>query len=86
MSGALVLGFLLMWLVQRFPTDRYVRPFAGTGFLGAYTTFSTFSVEADLLIKDGHTPTAMAYVIASLAVGLAAVWVGALAARALADR
>ena len=60
----------------RWPTDRYVRPFAGIGFIGAYTTFSTFIVEADVLAKDGHLGTAAAYVGASLLGGLAAVALG----------
>src|SRR5262245_29531328 len=38
-SGAFLLGALVAWLVARYPDDRYARPFLGTGFLGAYTTF-----------------------------------------------
>ena len=75
-SGSFVLGVLLIVLIERFPPTRYARPFAGTGFLGAYTTFSTFSVEADLLVKDGHLGMAVVYVGASLVVGLAAAWLG----------
>jgi CrcB protein len=81
LSGSFALGFLLVVLVERFPPSRSTRAFAGTGFLGAYTTFSTFSVEADLLLKDGHLATATAYVTASLVVGLAAAFGGMLAAR-----
>ena len=73
-TGAFVLGVLLVLLLERFPPTRYARAFAGTGFLGAYTTFSTFSVEADVLVKDGHAATAGTYVVASLVVGLAAAW------------
>ena len=49
--------------------------------LGAYTTFSTFSVETDLLVKDGHIGTAVAYVAASLVAGIAAAWLGVVLAR-----
>ena len=63
-------------LIERFPPSRYARAFAGTGVLGAYTTFSTFSVETDLLVKDGHVGTAIAYVVASLVAGIAAAWLG----------
>jgi len=83
-SGAFVLGALLAVLVERYPPARFARAFAGTGFLGAYTTFSTFSVETDDLLKDGHIVTATAYVVASLAVGLSAAWLGITAGRAVA--
>ncbi|HEX8598794.1 MAG TPA: CrcB family protein [Chloroflexia bacterium] len=42
-SGSLVLGFLLTLIGQRFVDDPGLRLLLGTGFLGAYTTFSTFS-------------------------------------------
>ena len=80
-SGSVVLGALLVVLVERFPPSRYARAFAGTGVLGAYTTFSTFSVETDLLVKDGHIGTAVAYVAASLVAGIAAAWLGVVLAR-----
>jgi CrcB protein len=83
-SGAFVLGALLAVLVERYPPARFARAFAGTGFLGAYTTFSTFSVETDVLLKDGHFVTASGYVVASLAVGLSAAWLGITAGRAVA--
>ena len=82
-SGSLALGALLAVLIARWPTDRYVRPFAGIGFIGAYTTFSTFVVEADVLAKDGHVGTAAAYVGASLLGGLVAVTVGVLLTRSV---
>ena len=75
-SGSFVLGVLLVLLLERFPPNRYARPFLATGFLGAYTTFSTFSVETDLLVKDGHVGLAVLYVAASLVAGLTAAWLG----------
>jgi len=85
-SGSLVLGFLLVLLIERFPPTRYARAFAGTGVLGAYTTFSTFSVETDVLVKDGHVGIAGAYVVASLVVGLGAAVSGIALARRLTSR
>ena len=76
MSGSFVLGILLVLLLERFPPNRYARPFLATGFLGAYTTFSTFSVETDLLVRDGHVGVAVLYVAASLVAGLTAAWLG----------
>jgi CrcB protein len=52
-----------------------------TGFIGAYTTYSTFAVETDLLVKSGHAAVGVAYALASLGAGLGAVWAGMWMAR-----
>ncbi len=80
-SGSLALGALLALIIERWPPTQYVRPFAATGFLGAYTTWSTFMVDADLLVKDGHAAVAVAYVAATLVAGLLAVYLGIVAVR-----
>lgn len=85
-SGAFALGFILIWLIDRYPPSTYLRPFLATGFLGAYTTFSTFAVDADLLVKDGRPGLAVLYVIASLTAGLLAVWAGIGLGRTLGPR
>src|SRR3954470_7587371 len=56
LSGSLVLGVLFVVLTERRQRAGYARPFLTTGILGAYTTFSTFAVEADVLARDGHAP------------------------------
>ncbi len=83
-SGSLLLGLLLVLLADRFPPSRYARPFLATGFLGAYTTFSTFAVETDLLFQHNHPDVATAYAVGSVAAGLAAAWVGIVLGRLLA--
>jgi CrcB protein len=75
-TGCFVLGVLLTLIVERWPPSTHVRAFAVIGFLGAYTTFSTYTVEAVLLTKDHHADIALAYVAASLVVGLLAVSAG----------
>ena len=80
-SGSFALGLILMLILERFPPTRYLRPFVATGFLGAYTTYSTFAVDTDLLFKDGHAFIGLAYAAASLLGGCFAVWVGIRAAR-----
>jgi CrcB protein len=85
-SGSLALGVVAGLPLDRLRAPRlgtYVRPFLATGFLGAYTTYSTFALETDLLAKDGHAGTALAYVAASMAAGLAAAWTGILLVRRL---
>jgi CrcB protein len=83
MSGSLALGFVMATLVERFPPSRYLRPFVAIGFLGAYTTYSTFAVETVLLVRDGHAQIGLVYAAASLLGGLVAVWAGIWAARAI---
>jgi CrcB protein len=87
-SGSLALGFVLVLVTERFPPtrSRYLRPFFAVGFLGAYTTFSTFAVDVDLLVKDGHATTALAYVVASLVGGFAAVTAGIVLGRRVGRR
>lgn len=82
-TGSLIIGFYLTLVTERFAGRASTRLFVATGFLGAYTTFSTFSYETVALVRQGLTTAAIAYVVASLALGLAAVVAGALAARAL---
>lgn len=80
-SGSFALGLVLALLLERFPPSRYLRPFVATGFLGAYTTYSTFAVETVLLVRHGHPSLAAAYAGASLVAGFVAAWAGLLAGR-----
>jgi CrcB protein len=82
-SGSFALGLLLTLVLGRVAATRYFRPFMATGFLGAYTTYSTFAVETDLLVRNGRWAVALAYAVASLAAGFSAVWGGVLLARAI---
>jgi CrcB protein len=82
-SGCLAIGVLAAALTDRV-AHPLARPFLVTGFLGAYTTFSTFAVDVDVLGKDGHLALAAAYVVASIALGIAAVVGGLRAGRAIA--
>jgi CrcB protein len=82
-SGSFALGVVMALLLERFPPSRYLRPFVATGFLGAFTTYSTFAVETDLLVNNGYVGVALAYAAASLAAGFTAVWVGLALGRAV---
>ena len=79
LSGAFALGLLLELLV-RAGTDtgwrRRTRLLVGTGFMGAYTTYSTFAIESDQLVRRGHSGTAALYIAVSVAGGLVAAFAG----------
>lgn len=82
-SGSFALGLILALILERFPPTKYLRPFIATGFLGAYTTYSTFAVETDMLVKDGRFLLALTYAGASLLAGFLAAWAGIWAGRAV---
>jgi CrcB protein len=84
-SGCFALGALVGALLVHWPTARYARAFGAAGFLGSFTTFSTFALEVDLLVERGHLVVAAGYVVASLFAGLAATAVGLTIARWSAD-
>jgi CrcB protein len=75
------MGALMVVVLELARPGRYLRPFLGVGVLGGYTTFSTFMLDLHGLADGGHALTAAAYVAGSLAAGLGAIRVGALAAR-----
>jgi CrcB protein len=68
---------LVVMIGERVRPTRYVRQFFGTGLLGAYTTYSTFAVETDLLLRHGRIGIAVAYVLATVVGGLLAAAAGA---------
>ncbi len=74
-SGAFALGYLATRLQERLPQSTYRRPLLGTGFCGAYTTFSTMQVEALGMIEHGRYGLAAGYALASICAGYLAVWV-----------
>jgi fluoride exporter len=83
-TGCLAIGALMVIVVELTAPHRLVRPFLGPGLLGGFTTFSTYALETRTLVAHGHLGLAAGYVVASLALGLLAVWLGAQAARAFA--
>jgi fluoride exporter len=70
-SGCLVLGLLTGFGLYH-GLDHTVRTVVGTGGLGAYTTFSTFTLETVRLVDDGAVDDALRYALGSFLVGLAA--------------
>jgi CrcB protein len=81
LAGAFILGWLLTRLAERTAPSRHWRFFAGTGFCGALTTFSTFQIETFQFARDGDVGLALAYPVASIAAGMALAVVGVLIGR-----
>jgi CrcB protein len=83
-TGAFVLALLLILVLEVLPPMTYLRPALGTGFCGAYTTFSSVATASDQLAAHGHVNVAAAYVAISLFAGLAATSLGIVLGRAIA--
>jgi CrcB protein len=80
--GSLTLGFVLVWL-QATVTSAELRELDTIGFLGSFTTFSTFSYETVAMVRDGEWWRAGGYAAGSVVLGVLAVVMGAAAATAL---
>jgi fluoride exporter len=72
-AGTAALGYFATRLQERLPPSTFRRPLLGTGFCGALTTFSTFQIEVISLIHRGHVALALAYLLATVVVGLVTV-------------
>lgn len=79
LSGAFLLGALLEALARAGDDNgarRRLRLVAGTGFLGAYTTYSALAVEGNLLVRGGHAGTAALYALATVFAGAGVAAIG----------
>jgi CrcB protein len=83
-TGAFLLGLLLALLTGWLVADPRWRLLLGVGFLGSYTTFSTYTYEAVALAERGDWARAALYVLGSNALGLLACLAGLLLGRAVA--
>ena len=75
-SGCFILGLFLTLATERFAADPRLRLFVATGFVGAYTTFSTFEYETQRLTSSGALGWAIVNVLTSVLAGFAAVQLG----------
>ncbi len=81
--GSLLMGFLYIALLERASVDPIWRGFLLVGLLGAFTTFSTFSIETLNLIESGAIMKAMLNMLLSVVACVFSAYVGALLGRSL---
>jgi CrcB protein len=82
-TGCLIMGFVTALLAERLvvhPNWRFLIPI---GFVGAYTTFSTFELETFRAVTEGAWPVAAANIAGSFIAGYLALWAGFVVARVL---
>ncbi|HUO15636.1 MAG TPA: fluoride efflux transporter CrcB [Verrucomicrobiae bacterium] len=82
-TGSFFIGMILTIMAEKTnwsPNWRYLIPI---GFIGGYTTFSTFEYETFRLFQDGQVMSALLNVTMSVIIGFAGVWMGAVAGRSI---
>jgi len=80
-TGSFIIGFFLTLVTERIPVNPHLRLAVAVGFVGAYTTFSTFEYETARLVEGRDYLYAFLYVILSFTIGFAAVYGGIVTAR-----
>ena len=80
-SGCFIIGFVLTILDQHLDLPPAWRLAIPIGFVGAYTTFSSFEYETIRLAQHGQPMASLLYVALSVVIGYGAVWLGMVAAR-----
>ena len=83
MTSCMIIGFALTWFGQRVEINPAWRYLFAVGFIGAYSTFSTYEWETLSTLRSGAFALASTYAVGSMVLGLAAVWCGAALAEAI---
>lgn len=81
-SGCLIMGLVMTRLNEGGPVSVNWRFLVPVGFIGGYTTFSSFAFETFRLIEQGLPLTGLGYVASSVILGYLALWIGVITARA----
>ena len=82
-SGSFLIGLLMSLFTERFMVNPQWRLLFVVGFLGAYTTFSTFEYETGTLLRDGEWLIATLNIVLSVLVGFAALKLGEMIAKSI---
>ena len=80
-TGSFLIGLIMTVLTERLQPSPYWRPLLVIGFLGGYTTFSSFEWETYSAVREGAVWAGLVNVVGSVTLGYAAVWLGVLLAR-----
>ncbi|HEV2074284.1 MAG TPA: fluoride efflux transporter CrcB [Thermomicrobiales bacterium] len=83
LTGAFLIGVIFTVLTDRVVDDRFWRHLVVTGFLGGYTTFSSYTYEAIRLMQEGRWSTTLLYVVGSNILGLLACFAGVWVTKAI---
>jgi CrcB protein len=75
--GSLLIGMVYVLLTERSGLSPQAQSFVTVGFLGAFTTYSTYSLDAFKLLEQGQILPALAYLLGTMLLCLLAVWLGA---------
>ncbi|MDA8377498.1 MAG: fluoride efflux transporter CrcB [Planctomycetia bacterium] len=75
-SGCFFLGWFLTWAQPRLNIPDSIRLGIAVGFVGAYTTFSTYMFESDRMLSEGQVMRGMLYILGSVMIGIIAVRLG----------
>jgi fluoride exporter len=82
-SGCLVIGALMTYLLEVRLPGRYARAFLAVGVLGGFTTFSGYTSDIRVLLQAGQAPLAIVYLAGTVLLGLLATVAGAAGVRSL---
>ncbi len=80
-TGALVMGFFTTLALERTITSPDLRLLVAVGFLGSYTTFSTYALDTSVLLRSGSQWLALLYWLGSAALGFISLEIGSFLAR-----
>jgi fluoride exporter len=84
-TGSLLIGIIMTLLTERWIADPAWRLVLIVGFLGGYTTFSSYTFEAINLFQQGQAARGLSYILGSNALGLFACYLGIIIARSIAQ-